>query len=111
MAMSVTLQLTKPITAHGKEIFEITLREPNTEDVREFGSPFLVVPYDTDNMAIEIRASIVAKFIMRLAGIPLSSVDKLCIKDFFNCQKVVLGFFGEVDGLMERKDSQNEFST
>ena len=109
--MSVTLQLTEPITAHGKEIAELTLREPLTKDYIEIGSPFLMVIGDTDEITLDIRTSVVAKYIMRLGAIPRPSVAQLCMKDFTNCQKVVMGFFGEGDGMTESNDSQNEPST
>ena len=108
--MSVTIQLTEPINAHGKEIGELTLREPQTKDFREIGSPYLLLPGDTEQFAIEIRPSVVARYIVRLAGIPLSSVDQLCMKDFGDCLKEIMGFFGEGGGLTE-SDSQNEPST
>jgi len=111
MAMSVTLQLTEPITAHGKEIAELTLREPLTKDYREIGSPYLLLPGDNEQFAVDIRTSVVAKYIVRLGGIPLSSVDQLCMNDFNACIKAIMGFFGEGDGMTESNDSQNEPST
>ena len=109
--MSVTIQLTEPITAHGKEIGELTLREPETKDYREIGSPFLVIAGDNEEMGIDVRSGVVSKYVMRLAAIPLSSVDKLCLSDFMLCQKAVLGFFGEGDGVTESDDSPKESST
>lgn len=35
----VTIQLTKPITAHDKEVSDLTLREPTAGDVMECGYP------------------------------------------------------------------------
>ena len=40
---AVTVNLSKPVTAHGEEVDELTLREPLTKDVIELGMPTLIV--------------------------------------------------------------------
>jgi len=87
------IQLDKPIRAHGEEIEELNLRDPITKDQMELGMPFLIIQGDGDT-GIQIQSKTVGKYIVRLAGIPLSSVEQLSLPDFGKCQAAVLGFFG-----------------
>lgn len=91
------LTLSRPIMAHGEEIAEITLREPTTKDAIAVGQPFLIVVGD-DETAMRIENKTIASYIVRLAGIPRSSVETLSLADFGAAQAVVLGFFGAADG-------------
>ena len=89
-----TVQLSKPITAHGEETSELTFREPTVKDIRQIGLPQRLVPSaDGESVSVEVRADIVGQYIARLAAVPLSSVDQLAIKDFNVCMGVVMGFF------------------
>jgi len=97
--MSETVQLAKPITAHGEEVSEITLRQPTPDDVMQIGSPSLLIPSsDGESVGIEIRAKVIGQYIMRLGSIPLSSVKAMSIGDFQRCQGVIMGFFGDGGG-------------
>lgn len=87
-----TVQLSKPITAHGEETAELSFREPSVKDIRQIGLPQRLLP-DGDSVAVEVRADVVAQYIARLAAIPMSSVDQLAIRDFNACMAVVMGFF------------------
>lgn len=89
------ITLTKPITAHDKELKEVVLREPETTDVEEIGFPYLIVVSDDDSQAIEIRAKSVVRYISKLGGIPMSSARQICLKDLVQAQGIVLGFFGQ----------------
>lgn len=93
----VTITLSKPIKAHGEDISEITLREPSVEDTIEVGQPFLIIVGDGDT-GIRIQNKTVAAYIVRLAGVPLSSVKAMSLADFGAAQAAVLGFFGAGDG-------------
>lgn len=88
--------LSKPIRAHGKDMDVLTLREPTVKDVMEIGQPFLIIVGDGDT-GVRIQQKVVGLYIVRLAGIPLSSVEKLTLADFGVAQAVVLGFFGTGD--------------
>lgn len=93
--MSVTVKLSKPITAHGEEVTQITLREPTAEDVMQVGSPQLLIPSaDGESVGIEIRGKVIGQYISRLGSIPLSSVKSLPIGDFTRCQGEIMNFFG-----------------
>ncbi len=97
--MSVTVPLSKPIKAHGDDVVELTFREPTTEDVIELGLPTLIIPgADGQSTGVEIRQPVVARYVSRLAAIPMGSVKALSLKDFSLCTAAVMGFFGEGDG-------------
>ncbi len=89
----VTIQLTKPITAHGKEVSELSLREPTAGDVMECGYPLGM----EGELAIP-QAAPIGRLIGRLAGIPPSSVKQLSMPDYTAAMGSVLGFFGVSDG-------------
>lgn len=97
--MSAVIQLSKPIKAHGDEVSEISLREPTTKDIIELGLPTLIIPgADGQSTGVEIRQPVVARYISRLAAIPMGSVESLSVKDFSLCTAAVMGFFGSGDG-------------
>lgn len=97
MAMT-TVALSKPITAHGEEVSELTFRKPTTEDVMELGLPQLVVVSEDGSPGVEVRTKVVGRYVARLAAIPANSVKALTIRDFNQCISVVMGFFNEGDG-------------
>lgn len=88
----VTISLGNPITAHGAEVSELTLREPTAGDVMECGYPLGM----QDELAIP-QAAPIGRLIARLAGIPPSSVKQLAVPDYNRAMGVVLGFFGASD--------------
>jgi hypothetical protein len=97
--MSTTIKLTKTIKAHGEEVDEVTLREPATKDLMEIGLPMLIITgADGQSTGIEIRQPVIARYISRLAAIPMGSVESMTIKDFSLCSAAVMGFFGSGDG-------------
>lgn len=97
--MSTTVALSKPITAHGEEVSELVLRDPTTEDIIELGLPTLIIPgADGQSTGVEIRQPVIARYVSRLAAIPMGSVKKLPPKDFSLCNAAVMSFFGEEDG-------------
>ena len=94
-----TIKLSKTIKAHGEEVDEVTLREPATKDLMEIGLPMLIITgADGQSTGIEIRQPVIARYISRLAAIPMGSVESMTIKDFSLCSAAVMGFFGSVDG-------------
>jgi hypothetical protein len=96
--MSTIVKLSKPIQAHGKEIDQLDLREPTTKDVMEIGNPQLLIPTaDGAGVGIEVRAKLIGQYIVRLAGVPLTSVHALPYKDFAKCQGAIMGFFTDGD--------------
>lgn len=94
-----TIKLSKTIKAHGEEVDEVTLREPATKDLMEIGLPMLIITgADGQSTGIEIRQPVIARYISRLAAIPMGSVESMTIKDFSLCSAAVMGFFGSGDG-------------
>jgi hypothetical protein len=92
----VEIPLSKTIKAHGADVDALTLREPTTKDLIEIGNPFLIVLGDgsAGSSSVQIQNGQVAKYIVRLAAIPASSVEQLSRSDFSTLSGVVLGFFG-----------------
>lgn len=79
--------------AHGEETRTLTLREPTTEDEIDLGQPFLIVMGEAEQ-GLKIQPKVIAQYVVRLGGIPLSSVKKLSRSDFSKAQAAVMGFFG-----------------
>jgi len=97
--VSTTLQLIKPITAHGEEVSELTLRDIVTKDIMEVGLPTLMIPSaDGTSVGVEIRQKVIAQYVIRMAKIPRSSVESLHPADWGKCQEWCMGFFGMSDG-------------
>lgn len=91
----LTYPLSKPITAHGQEVEELVLIAPSTKDIRELGYPFMAKANENGDADMELRADIGAKFIARLAKIPMSSVDQIHPGDFMALHGEICGFFGD----------------
>ena len=102
-----TITLSKPITAHGEQIQELTLREPTIKDVRKLGLPYLIHTDGSGGSSVEIRADTILNYASTLAAVPPSSIDQLALADFSPLQAAVMGFFGD----MTAADSTNDLST
>lgn len=99
MSAPVTIPLSKPITAHGEEVDEISLRKPTTEECIELGDYKLIIPSsDGQSAGVEVRKPVIARYVSRLAGIPMSSVKSLPYSDFLACEAVVVDFLQGGDG-------------
>ena len=85
-----TYELSSPIKAHGEEVQTLTLRCLTPADARAVKS----LPYHvaTDE-SVRIDTDIAAKYIVRMAGIPLGSVDQLNMADFNALAWMVARFF------------------
>jgi hypothetical protein len=91
----MTVTLTEPIQAHGKEVGALEFRKPNGNDVRLCGYPFTITPNDDGSTTIKPDAGAISAMIARLAGIPPSSVGQLNFLDWNNCMGEVFSFFGQ----------------
>lgn len=89
---TATVELTKPITAYGEPRDNITLREPTVRDIRDCGYPFRI---DDTGENFEPIASAIARYISKLAGIPMGSVDQMTPQDFNRAMGEIIGFFVE----------------
>jgi hypothetical protein len=83
----VTVALTVPIEAHGDTLTTLTLRPLRVEDIVE-------LPMDIMNRA-KVDPRVINDLLVRVAGIPLSSVKQLDPGDWFECMMAVVGFFGK----------------
>lgn len=83
------IQLTTAVRAHGEDLYVLELREPTGKDVRELGFPYVT----TGDAGIKLDAGVIAKYVSRLAGIPLSSVDAMSPADLNSISWDVAGFF------------------
>lgn len=93
----ITVKLTTPVIAHGEEINEITLNEPTTENLIDIGLPTLVIPGDGGETGVEIRQHVIARYIVKLGSVPLSTVKSLSLSDFSSLTTVVMRFFNQSD--------------
>lgn len=92
MSEAITVQLSRPITAHNEELTALTFREPVPEDLMQIGSPVLLIPSADGDMGIDVRPKVIGQYIARLAGIPPHSVKSMCVADFMACQGALLPF-------------------
>lgn len=88
--MATKIKLNKPIDAHGEEVTEIELRDITGGDVIDLGQPMNV----NADQSFNFRMDVVARYISRLAGIPMSSVREMSPGDITNCAAEIAGFFG-----------------
>ncbi|MGV3345298.1 phage tail assembly protein [Enterobacteriaceae bacterium LUAb1] len=87
--MSQELTLSKPIIAHGEKLHVLVFSEPTGRDVREIGYPYQM----NEDGSVKLLSQVVAKYIVKLCGIPLSSVDDMLPADLNTAGWVVAGFF------------------
>ena len=94
----LTINLSAPKMAHGQEVSRLVLRKPTSGDLIDLGQPMRLVPGSgTDEAAIDVRMPVVAQYLVRLAGVPMSTVRSLELADLSAATQVVLGFFGGAD--------------
>jgi hypothetical protein len=91
--MTIKFPLSKPIKAHGEEIETLELAEPGAKDVRDLGYPFSAMPDARGDADIKLFPEIGARYISRLAKIPMSSVDQMTPGDFMLLHTELCGFF------------------
>lgn len=97
--------LSKPIKAHGEELLELELAEPTSKDVRELGYPFSAMPNASGEADLKLFPDIGAKYISRLAKVPMSSVDQLAPGDFLLLHTELCGFFGPAEPASSKSES------
>jgi hypothetical protein len=83
---SITVELDYPIQAHGETVKQLTFRPPKTRELRE-----------VDALGKGLNTECIAGLIVRLAGIPMSSVDQLDPIDFFSIANALAPFFRKPD--------------
>ena len=83
------LELKHPVTAHGETVSVLEFNEPTGKDVRELGYPYQM----NQDESIKLQAHIIAKYIVKLASVPLSTVDQMSPADLNSAGWLVAGFF------------------
>ncbi|QBY56153.1 phage tail assembly protein [Cupriavidus oxalaticus] len=92
--MTTNFPLTKPVKAHGEEVTSLDLRDPEPRDAREIKAmPYWVAP----DQSVQLNPTAAAQYVVRCAGIPMSSVDQLDMGDFNRLCWVIAGFFLKAD--------------
>jgi hypothetical protein len=92
-----TVSLIQPVEAYGEAQKVLTFREPTGKDIRLCGFPIKFLAGDGPESPTYSMpdSGVVHALIARLANIPPSAVDSMCLADLVACQTAVMGFFGE----------------
>jgi len=85
--MTYTMDLTRPIEAHGEEVHRLTLRDPDSGALDG-----VFVTFGPGGMKIDVGAMV--KLVAAAADIPPSSARKIPMRDLFTHFVGLLGFFG-----------------
>lgn len=83
------LTLVKAVTAHGETIGVLEFNDPTGKDVRELGYPYQM----NQDESIKLQAHIIAKYIVRLANVPMNTVDQMSPGDLNSAGWLIAGFF------------------
>lgn len=83
------LTLSKSITAHNETLTVLEFCEPTGKDVRELGYPYQI----GNDESIKLSALVTAKYISRLANIPMSSLDEMSPADMGLAGALIVNFF------------------
>jgi hypothetical protein len=86
--------LKKPVPAHGDQLQELVLAEPDSRMVMDLGYPYLVIENGGEG-GVQLQPKVAGRYLMRLAQVPLSTIEKLAISDLQQLQAWLMGFFGE----------------
>lgn len=89
----VTIKLSGPVKAHGEDITELVLREPTVSDTLDLGMPF-AIDASGDSSEIVFRTAVIARYVVRLANVPMGTIKSLSMDDWLAVQGAVQGFFG-----------------
>lgn len=103
-----TFPLSTPIKAHGQDVESLEIAKPGTKDVRELGYPFSAMPGANGEADMKLFPEIGARWISRLAKIPMSSVDQMDPGDFLVLHTELCGFFAPGEA---KASSKSESST
>jgi len=112
MNAPVKLTLSTPIRAHGDDnLLELSFRPPTGKDVRVLGLPYALGQDGQGKSTVGVDTGVVARYIVELAQIPLSSVDQMSARDLSRAVGVVMGFFGDPEDLASPPSSEGTSSS
>jgi hypothetical protein len=86
------VKLNKPVNAYGDPITEVTIRAPTGKDIRKTGLPHTAVKQDDGTIVNRVDMEAMAKLIVLLGNIPMSSVDEMSYADLMLCAGAVSAF-------------------
>ena len=104
--MTQTLTLTKPITAHGDTLEELTFREGTTADIIKCGFPmkyYISSDPEVKEQEAKVDVYVATQLIIELTGIPRSSVNQLAPKDFMDAVGIATSFFGQEENVADEE--------
>ena len=104
----LTVPLSQPLQAYGKQVNAITFRRPKGQDFVVCGYPFIILmpsaeaeerdedmaPAEVEAGEMRPNASAIAKLISRLGNIPKGAVAEMDGADWNACMGAVLSFLG-----------------
>ncbi|MNY75391.1 hypothetical protein D3C86_2146520 [compost metagenome] len=70
-----------------------------------------MVQSDTDEQGIELRPKVVARYVSKLARIPMTSVKQIGLADLQRLQAVVMGFFGQEEAATKSETKSETVSS
>jgi hypothetical protein len=97
---SATIELRKPIEAHGRSIDTLLLKRPKAGHLRRMGIRVGITGDETNHRMEFDPFDVVCRYLDVMADIPRSSIDNLEPADLFKVLPVVMGFLldGQTDG-------------
>ena len=90
IAEPISFKLRRPIQVQGETVSETSLREPTPKDIAAAGYPIVV---HAEDGSIGFDAGIVHRLIVRLTGMPPSSVERMSRVDYLAHFNAVTSFF------------------
>jgi hypothetical protein len=88
------MKLSQAIQAHGREVSELTFRQPTGADVSACGFPFSFSVTEESGTTVNPNAPAITALIARLSDIPLSSAKALAFNDWMAAMGELFSFFG-----------------
>jgi hypothetical protein len=88
----ITVDLLKPVMAHGETIKQMKFREPTGNDMMQFGERW-PVHIDWQSGDVTPNPVVMAQVMSVLAAVPPSTIKTMNGIDFTTCAYAVQGFF------------------
>jgi hypothetical protein len=92
-----TLELTRPVEAHGQQITKLSFREPTGRDLLSVGNPVIFDPISEPPKIIHDERRMNAMMSL-LAGVPPSSIAQMSPRDWVTCAWGLTPFFVPIPG-------------
>lgn len=90
---NVTIKLSKPLPGHNGPITEIVIREPNCEDLLEFGDPCIYARLEDGTLFPAEDKEAIKRYVNRLVDLDPLLLGKLSLADGLRIKDTVIGFF------------------